>query len=167
MSDAAITSGEYIKHHLTNLTYGYYDGHWGFAHSAENIKEMGFWALHVDSLLWSVGLGLLFFFVFYTAAKQATAGVPGGLQNFVEWIVEFIDESVKGSFSSKNDLIAPLALTIFCWVFLMNMMDLVAVDWLPMIAGTVGETALGMDPHHVYFKVVPTTDPNITFGEDS
>jgi len=146
-SEAAITSGQYIKHHLTNLTFGHYDGHWGFAHNAADIKQMGFWAVHVDSLAWSIALALLFFLLFRTAAKQATAGVPGGLQNFVEWIVEFVDNSVKESFSAKNSLVAPLALTIFCWVFLMNLMDLVAVDWLPMVAGMFGEYALSMDPH--------------------
>ncbi len=165
MADTAITSGGYIKHHLTNLTFGQHaDGHWGFAHSPEQIREMGFWAFHVDSLLWSVGLALLFALLFRSAARAATAGVPGGLQNFVEWIVEFVDDSVKGSFSGRNELVAPLALTIFCWIFLMNLMDLVAVDWLPMLAGQVGAAAFSMDPHHVYFKVVPTTDPNITFG---
>ena len=165
MSSEGLTSTAYIKHHLTNLTYGQHaDGSWGLAHSAEEIKEMGFWALQVDSLAWSVFLGLVFFYFFRKAAKQATAGVPGGLQNFVEWIVVFVDDSVKGSFSAKNDLVAPMALTIFCWVFLMNLMDLVPVDWLPMLAQQVGHHAFGMDPHHVYFKVVATTDPNITFG---
>lgn len=165
MSSEGLTSTAYIKHHLTNLTYGQHaDGHWGFAHSAEEIKEMGFWALQVDSLAWSTFLALFFLYFFRKAAKQATAGVPGGLQNFVEWIVEFVDDSVRGSFSSKNDLVAPMALTIFCWVFLMNLMDLVPVDWLPMLAQQVGHHAFGMDPHHVYFKVVATTDPNITFG---
>ncbi|MFT5426444.1 MAG: F-type H+-transporting ATPase subunit a [Gammaproteobacteria bacterium] len=165
MSSEGLTSSAYIKHHLTNLTYGQHaDGSWGFAHSAEEIKEMGFWALQVDSLLWSTGLALVFIYFFHKAAKQATAGVPGGLQNFVEWIVEFVDESVRGSFSSKNDLVAPMALTIFCWVFLMNLMDLVPVDWIPILAQQIGHHAFGMDPHHVYFKVVATTDPNITFG---
>ncbi len=165
MSSEGLTSTAYIKHHLTNLTYGQHaDGSWGFAHNAEEIKEMGFWALQVDSLAWSVFTALIFYYFFRKAAKQATAGVPGGLQNFVEWIVEFVDDSVRGSFSSKNDLVAPMALTIFCWVFLMNLMDLVPVDWLPMLAQQVGHHALGMDPHHVYFKVVATTDPNITFG---
>lgn len=165
MSSEGLTSSAYIKHHLTNLTYGQHaDGSWGFAHSAEEIKEMGFWALQVDSLVWSVLTALFFLYFFRKAAKQATAGVPGGLQNFVEWIVEFVDESVRGSFSAKNDLVAPMALTIFCWVFLMNLMDLVPVDWLPMLAQQVGHHAFGMDPHHVYFKVVATTDPNITFG---
>jgi len=75
-----------------------------------------------------------------------------------------VNENVRGSFSAKNDLVAPLALTIFFWVFLMNLMDLVPVDWIPMTAQWVGATFFGADPHHVYFKVVPTTDPNITFG---
>ena len=165
MSSEGLTSSAYIKHHLTNLTFGQHsDGSWGFAHSAEEIKEMGFWALQVDSLGWSIFLGLVFFYFFRKAAKQATAGVPGGLQNFVEWIVEFVESSVQGSFSAKNDLVAPMALTIFCWVFLMNLMDLVPVDWLPGLAQLFGHYVLGMDPHHVYFKVVATTDPNITFG---
>jgi len=165
MAAEGITSTEYIRHHMTNLTFGKHaDGAWGFAHSADEIKEMGFWSLQVDSIGWSVFLGLVFFYFFRRAAKQATAGVPGGLQNFVEWIVEFIDTSVRGSFSAKNDLVAPMALTIFCWVFLMNLMDLVPVDWLPMLAQQAGHHVFGLDPHHVYFKVVATTDPNITFG---
>ncbi len=165
MASEGLTSSAYIKHHLTNLTYGQHaDGSWGFAHSAEEIKEMGFWALQIDSLAWSVFLGLVFFYFFRKAAKQATAGVPGELQNFVEWIVEFVESSVQGSFSAKNDLVAPMALTIFCWVFLMNLMDLVPVDWLPGLAQLFGHYVLGMDPHHVYFKVVATTDQNITFG---
>ena len=165
MAAEDITSTEYIKHHLTNLTFGKHaDGAWGFAHSADEIREMGFWAVQVDSIGWSVVLGLVFFCVFRKVAKQATTGVPGGLQNFVESLVEFIDTSVRGSFNAKNDLVAPMALTIFCWVFLMNLMDLIPVDWLPKLAQLIGHHALGMDPHHVYFKVVPTTDPNITFG---
>ena len=165
MASEALTSSAYIKHHLTNLTFGQHaDGHWGFAHNAEEIKEMGFWALQVDSLAWSIFLGLFFLYFFRKAAKQATADTPSGLQNFVEMIIEFVDSSVRGSFSAKNDLVAPMALTVFCWVFLMNLMDLVPVDWLPMLAQQIGHHVLGMDPHHVYFKVVPTTDPNITFG---
>ena len=156
MSAAPETSAEYIKHHLTNLTYGQHaDGHWGFAHSAADAAEMGFWAINVDSMLFSIGLGVLFLWGFRAAAKTATAGVPGGWQNFVEWVVEFIDESVRGSFSGKNDLIGPLALTIFIWVFLMNFMDLIAVDWMPWLAGMLGVGHL---------KIVPSTDPNITFG---
>ncbi len=125
---------------------------------------MGFWSIHVDSLLWSFSLGALFLFVFHRAARSMTAETPGGLQNFVEWVVDFINDNVRGSFSAKNDLIAPLALTVFVWVLLMNLMDLVPVDWIPWLAGQFGHFALGMDPHHVYFKIVPTTDLNITAG---
>ena len=156
MTGETLTSSEYIKHHLQNLTFGRLpDGTWGLAHSAEQAKEMGFWSLNLDSLGMSVLLGFLFIFLFRTAAKRATSGVPGGLQNFVEWIVEFIDGTVRGSFSGRNTMVAPLALTIFIWVFLMKFMDLIAVDLLP-------QTAHAADVP--FLKVVPTTDPNATFG---
>lgn len=156
-SSETITSKEYIQHHLTNLTFGRLpDGSWGIAHTAEETSGMGFWALHLDSLFWSAALATFFSFFFYKAAKYATAGVPGKLQNFVELMVEFVEDSVKGSFSGRNPLIAPLALTVFCWVFLMNLMDLVPVDLIPRFVAEV----LGIH----YMKVVPTTDPNITFG---
>ena len=165
MAGDTITSSEYIQHHLTNWTYGKHpDGHWGFAHSAQEAADMGFWAIHVDSMLWSIFLGAVFIFIFRKAAKSMTSGVPGGLQNFVEWVVDFVNENVRGSFSAKNDIVAPLALTIFFWVLLMNLMDLVPVDWIPVTAQKIGAAVFGADPHHVYFKVVPTTDPNITFG---
>ncbi len=160
-----MTSADYIKHHLTNWTYGKHpDGSWGFAHSTDEAKEMGFMAIHVDTMFWSIFLGVFFLWLFRKAAKQAEAGVPGKLQNFVESIVEFIDTSVRGSFSARNALVAPLSLTIFTWIFLMNFMDLVPVDWLPSLAAWIGQSFFGADPHHVYFKVVPTTDPNATFG---
>jgi len=156
MASEYASSGEYIKHHLQNLTYGQHpDGAWGFAPGAAEAQAMGFWAINVDSMLFSIGLGLLFLLLFRAVAKKATVGVPAGLQNFVEWIVEFIDNSVRGSFSHKNAMVAPLALTVFVWVFLMNMMDLIPVDWLPYAATLAGVP---------YFKVVPTTDPNVTFG---
>jgi F-type H+-transporting ATPase subunit a len=124
---------------------------------------MGFWALHVDTLLWSIGLGVVFLWFFRKVAQSATAGVPGPAQNFVEWIIDFVNENVRGSFTAKNDMVAPLALTIFVWVFLMNMMDLVPVDLIPWLFGHF-MALFGADPHHVYMKVVPTTDPNATFG---
>jgi len=165
MSADTLTSSEYIRHHLTNLTYGQFpDGHWGFAHSAEAAKEMGFWAIHVDTMFWSIALGLFFLYLFTKAAKTATAGVPGGLQNFAEWIVEFIDTSVRGSFTAKNDLVSPLALTIFVWILLMNIMDLVPVDLIPWLTAQGAHLFFGADPHHVFMKVVPSTDPNATFG---
>ena len=155
-SSGSITSGEFIRHHLTNLTYGRRtDGSWGLAESGEEAADMGFMAVHVDSLAWSFGLGALFLWVFSRAARKAVAGVPGALQNFVEWVVEFIDENVRGSFTAKNDLVAPMALTIFCWIFLMNLMDLAPVEVVPRALGFAG----------VHFqKIVPSTDPNITFG---
>ena len=165
MSSEALTPAGYIHHHLTNLTFGRLaDGHWAFAHTAEEAKEMGFWAINVDTMGWSIITGLIFFFLFRAAAKKVNAGVPGGLQNFVEMIIEFIDSSVRGSFSGKNPLLGPLALTVFVWIWLMNFMDLISIDWLPLLAQKFGEHVLGMDPHHVYFKIVPSTDPNITFG---
>ena len=149
-------SGAYIKHHLTNLTYGRKeDGSWGLAENADEIAEMGFWAVNVDSMGWSVGLGVVFCVIFGLATRRATAGVPGGLQNAVEMIVDFIDDTVSSIFQHKNDLIAPMALTIFVWVFLMNLMDLVPVDLVPQ-----GAALLGIH----YMKIVPSTDPNITLG---
>lgn len=165
MSSEALTSAQYIKHHLTNWTFGRHtNGHWGFAENADEIKEMGFMSINVDTMFWSIFLGVFFLWMFRKVAKKAEAGVPGKLQNFVEWIVEFIDTSVRGSFSARNAIVAPLSLTIFVWVFLMNLMDLVPVDWLPLFAGWIGQTFFGIDPHHVYFRVVPSADPNATFG---
>ncbi len=150
------TTQEYLQHHLTNLTYGQHpDGSWGFAHSAAEAQAMGFWSVNVDSMFWAIVTGLIFVWMFSSAAKKATAGVPGGLQNFVEMIIDFIDDTTQSIFHHKNDLIAPLALTIFVWVFLMNLMDLVPVDWIPMLA-----TSLGIS----HMKVVATTDPNITMS---
>jgi F-type H+-transporting ATPase subunit a len=161
MASDALTTSSYIKHHLTNLTYGKFPaghehaGHWGFAHSGEDAAAMGFWAINVDSMLFSIGLGVLFLALFRMAAKTASVDSPAGWQNFVEWVVEFIDNSVRGSFSGKNPLVAPLALTLFIWIFLMNLMDLIPVDWLPWVAQLMGVGHL---------KVVSSTDPNITFG---
>ncbi|MHB0775032.1 F0F1 ATP synthase subunit A [Halomonas sp. WWR20] len=158
------TPTEYIQHHLQNLTYGLHPEHgWSFAHSPEDAQEMGFWAIHVDTMGWSIALGVLFLFVFRKAAKRVTTGVPTGMQNFVEMMVEFTDKSVKETFHGKSRLIAPLSLTIFCWIFLMNLMDLVPVDFLPTLAQKIGGM-FGADPQHVYFKVVPTTDVNATLG---
>ena len=168
MSAEAHTSTEYIKHHLQNLTYGQLpagyqrgDGEalqestWTLAHSAQEAKDMGFWAINVDTMGFSILLGALFLFLFSRATKVAASGAPSGIQNFVEWVVEFVDSSVKGSFTARNPMVAPLALTIFIWIFLMNAMDLLPIDWLPGLAGMLGLP---------YMKVVASTDPNATFG---
>jgi len=156
MSNEEITSAEYIKHHLQNLTYGKLpDGTWGIAHSSEEAKEMGFWALNLDTLLMSFLLGVIFLTLFYMAAKKATSGKPGGIQNFCEWAIEFVDSSVRGSFSGKNNMLGPLALTIFFWVFSMNLMDLIPIDYTSRFLHLFGIP---------FFKVVPSTDPNATFG---
>ena len=156
MSSEAHTSAAYIKHHLQNLTYGQLpDGSWGIAHSAEEAKAMGFWALNLDTFIMSLLLGAVIMLIFRSVAKSAVSGTPGGLQNFCEWSLEFIDNSVRGSFSGKNTMIGPLALTIFFWVFSMNLMDLLPIDYIPLLM-----SALGVP----FFKVVPTTDPNATFG---
>jgi len=147
---------EYIQHHLTNLVYGNHpENGWGFAHGAQEAAEMGFMAIHVDSMAWSIGLGILFCWIFRSAAKRATNGVPSGVLNFVELIVEFIDGAVKDSFHGSNKMVAPLALTIFVWIFLMNFMDLLPVDLIPELLMLAGVN---------YQKIVPSTDPNITLG---
>jgi len=156
MASASEDPAGYIQHHLTNLTYGQLpDGTWGLAHSAEEAAAMGFNAIHVDSMLWSIVTGLVFFVLFRRVAVKATSGVPGNLQNFVELIVDFIDDTTSTIFNYKNSLIAPMALTIFVWVWLMNFMDLIPVDWIPTLAAAMGV-------HHM--KVVPSTDPNITMA---
>jgi F-type H+-transporting ATPase subunit a len=133
-----LTTSSYINHHLTNL-------HWG----------EGFWTFHLDTLIISWILGILFLVFFTKAAKYATSGVPGMLQNVVEVMVDFVNQQVKDTYHGKSELVAPLALTVFVWVFLMNLMDLIPVDLLPYAASSAGV------PH---LKVVPTTDPNLTLA---
>lgn len=155
MSTEDLTTSAYIKHHLQNLTCTIQDGHFHCAHSAEEAKEMGFWAFNVDTLFMSLMLGLLFLFLFGRVAKSISPGEPRGMQNFVEWVVEFIDSSVRGSFTGRNAMVAPLALSVFAWIFLMNLMDLVPIDYVSLVTEPLG---IG------HFKLVPTTDPNATMG---
>jgi len=151
---------------LTNWTFGKdpSDGVWKIAETAQQAQEMGFYAIHLDSMGWSVALGFIFILLFGLVGRKATTGVPGGLQNSIEIVIEFIDSNVRDTFSHTNKLIAPMALTAFVWVLLMNLMDLVPVDFIPQIATYIGVHFFAMDPHHVYFKIVPTTDPNVTMG---
>jgi len=145
------TTSEYIAHHLQNLQVCKdSSGEWVWNHCTGNPM-----AINVDSMFWSLLLGLVFVTLFRSAAKKSSAGKPGKFQAVVEIIVDFVDSSVKDTFHGKDKLIAPLALTIFVWVFLMNLMDLIPVDLIPLAAGAVGIP---------YMKVVPTTDVNVTFG---
>ncbi|TDR51249.1 F-type H+-transporting ATPase subunit a [Halomonas ventosae] len=147
---------EYIQHHLQNLTFGYHpENGWSMAHSAAEAQEMGFWALHLDTMGWSIAMGALFIWLFRKAGKVATTGVPGTLQNLVEMVFEFVENTVHGAFHGRNPVIAPLALTLFVWIFLMNLLKLIPVDYVPEIF-----VRLGID----YMKMVPTTDPNATLG---
>jgi F-type H+-transporting ATPase subunit a len=140
------TISGYIQHHLTNATVG-----------------EGFWTLNIDTLAWSVVLGFVFILSFRAVAKKATTGVPGKWQACVEMIVEFVDNTVKSNYHGTSPLIAPLALTIFVWVLLMNLMDLIPIDLIPYIAQNIG-ILMGVAPNDVYIKSVPTTDTSLTFA---
>ena len=169
MAGETQTISEYIVHHLTNLTYGKLPagferedgsvvgegGAWVMAHGCDEAAAMGFNAIHVDSMLWSIGLGIIFCWLFRRVAKKAESGVPSKAVNIVEMIVEFVDNTVRDTFHGQNKLVAPLALTIFVWVFLMNLMDLIPVDLIPSLLALAGVH---------YQKIVPSTDPNITMG---
>ena len=144
------TAGEYIQHHLTNLQVCRADGEWVWNDCAGN-----FWGVNVDSMFFSIVLGLVFIYLFRKVAKNITTGRPGKLQAAIEIVVGFIDTSVRDAFHGHNKVIAPLALTIFMWVFLMNLMDLIPVDWLPLAGAAAGVP---------YLKVVPTTDVSVTFA---
>jgi len=149
-SAATQTANEYIGHHLTNLSVCRVDGGWEWNHCEGN-----FWTLHVDSMFFSLLLGIVFCGLFWGVARKATTGRPGKLQSAIELVVGIVDSSIRDAFRGHNKLIAPLSLTIFVWVFLMNLMDLIPVDWLPWLA-----TMIGVE----YLKVVPTTDVNVTFA---
>ena len=145
------SSGDYITHHLQNLQVCKNEaGDWVWNECAGNI-----WAINVDSMFWSLFLGLTFTFLFWRVARKSSTDKPTKFQAAIEIIVEMVDSSVKDTFHGKSRLIAPLALTVFVWVFLMNLMDLIPVDWIPMASAAVGIP---------YMKVVPTTDVNVTFG---
>jgi len=151
-----VTATSYIQHHLQNLTFGNHpELGWKFASTSAEAAEMGFWAIHVDTMGWSIAMGLLFIWLFRKAGKMATTGVPGGLQNVVEIVIEFIEGLVRSAFNGKNPTIAPLALTLFMWIFLMNSLKIIPVDYFPEMFARLGVE---------YMKIVPTTDPNATLG---
>ena len=150
------TAANYIQHHLQNLTFGHHpENGWSLAHSGAEASEMGFWAIHLDTMGWSIAMGVLFIWLCRKAGKMATTGVPGPLQNFVEVVIEFVELTVRGAFHGRNPVIAPLALTLFVWIFLMNLLKLIPVDYAPELFARLGIN---------YMKIVPTTDPNATLG---
>ncbi len=138
-----LTPQEYMQHHLHHWQVG---------------ADSGFWVVNIDSMIFSVGLGLFFLWLFRRGAVTATSGVPGKLQCFVEMVVEFVDETVKGIFHGKNKLIAPLSLTVFVWILLMNVMDLLPIDYLPQLAQWIA------GDHAQKLRVVPSADVNITLS---
>ncbi len=147
------TAGEYIGHHLTHLQNKPMQG------------VIDFSVYNLDSIFWAVLLGVIGSFVLWRAAKSATSGVPGRFQAAVEILVEMVDSQAKGIIHNANSrkLVAPLALTVFVWIFLMNAMDLLPVDFLPKVWEWIYGAA-GHDPHHAYLRVVPTADLSTTLG---
>jgi len=141
VSNSAITTGDYINHHLTHVKIG-----------------SGFWTFHVDTLLVSIMIGVFILGFFYFIATKASSESPTGVQNFMELIFDFVDGQVRDTYHGKSKLVAPLALTIFVWVFLMNLMDLIPVDFFYVLGKIFGS-------HFIQdIKIVPTTDPNLTLA---
>ncbi len=155
---ATADSVTYIQHHLTNWCIGCDP----VTHQPRNIIDFN--AFFVDAFLWAVGLGALFAFFAWRLGRNLSIENPSGFQNVVEGLVEFVNDQVKGIFPNATPIVGPMGLTVFVWIFLMNAMDLVPVDLLPKLASLFGHHVMGMDPHAVYFKVVPTTNLDVTFG---
>ena len=147
------TAGEYIVHHLTHLQN----------HKATNVVD--FSVFNLDSIFWAAAMGVLGCWLLWLAARKATSGVPGRFQAAVEILVEMVDTQAKGIVhnAQSRKLVAPLALVVFVWIFLMNAMDLLPVDLLPFIWEKIYGAA-GHDPHHAYMRVVPTADLSMTMG---
>jgi F-type H+-transporting ATPase subunit a len=146
-AQGSLTPSDYIAHHLTNFKV--------------TVGEGGFWTLNMDTIIMSWVLGLVGLGLIWLVAKSATSEVPGKLQSFIEMFFEFVDGTVRDVFPGSRAFLGPLALTIFTWVFMMNLMDLLPIDWVATISHAVG-TAAGA--HEVYWKAVPSTDLNTTFG---
>ena len=149
----APTASEYIVHHLT---------HW---QNKPQTEIVDFSVFNIDSLFFSVVLGLLGCFLLWKGARRATSGVPGRFQAAIEVLLEMVDGQAKSIVhnATSRKLVAPLALTVFVWIFLLNAMDLLPLDFLPVVWGWIYGAA-GHDPHHAYLRVVPTADLSITMG---
>ena len=152
-AENAPTSGEYIVHHLT---------HW---QNKAQTSVVDFSVFNYDSIIYATTLGIVGCFLLWLAARKATAGVPGRFQAAVELLVEMVESQAKGIVHSAQSrkLVAPLALTVFVWIFLMNAMDFLPLDLIPVIWEKI-YGAMGHDPHHAYMRVVPTADLSITMA---
>ena len=149
----APTASEYIVHHLT---------HW---QNKPQTEMVDFSVFNIDSLFFSILMGVLGSFFLWKAARRVTSGVPGRFQAAVEFLIEMVDGQAKSIVhnAASRKLVAPLALTVFVWIFLLNAMDLLPLDLLPKVWGWIYGAA-GHDPHHAYLRVVPTADLSITMG---
>ena len=147
------SAGEYIVHHLTHLQNKPMSG------------VIDFSVFNIDSIFWSITLGLIGCFVLWRAASTATSGAPGRFQAAVEIMFELVDSQAKGIIhnAESRKLVAPLALTVFVWIFLLNAMDLFPVDLFPMLFQAIYGAA-GHDAHHAYMRVVPSADLSTTLG---
>lgn len=141
VNTSVITTSDYIKHHLTHIEAG-----------------DGFWTFNIDTLFVSIIIGVFILNFFYFIAKKSTFNAPSGLQNFIELIFDFVDGQVRDTYHGKSRLVAPLAFTVFVWIFFMNLMDLIPVDFFYFIGNLFGCHFL-QD-----LKLVPTTDPNLTLA---
>ena len=176
-----LNSTDFIQHHLQNLTFGECsDGKWRFADHHINIgrahtehdpdptytcdvKEMGFNAIHVDTMVMSVLLGGLVSFLFWSIARKASATSPSKLQNAFEYVIDFVRGAVNDTFEPKgNKIIGPLALTSISWILLMNLMDLLPVDLVPWMMNGF-QSSVNYGPVH-YFKILPVADINVPAG---
>jgi F-type H+-transporting ATPase subunit a len=155
----APTASEYIVHHLQ---------HWQVNWGLEPVTQkaiVDFNVINLDSVLWALAVGMVGCFVLWLAARKATSGVPGRFQAAVEILVEMVDGQAKANVhnAESRKFIAPLALTVFVWIFLLNAMDMLPVDLLPALWAQL-HSATGGDPHHAYMRVVPTADLSTTLG---
>jgi F-type H+-transporting ATPase subunit a len=141
MAGENLTSADYIQHHLKNLSI--------------SVGEGGFWTLHVDTLVMSLVLGLIMVFAFWLATRKATAGVPGKWQAFVEIVLEFVDSQARDAYHGPSRLVTPIAITLFCWILMMNFVKMIPADFIAKPLELMGVH---------YWKPVPTADLNATFG---
>lgn len=153
--DAPMSSTEYINHHLQSWVFGLHDGQWMTAEGAKQAADMGFWSINVDTMGWSLFIGIVMMWFLRRVAAKASSDQPSRTQNMVEMLLEFISGMVRNTFHGKSPVIAPLALVVFTWILMMNIMDILPVDIIPSIAGALGA------PH---MRFLPSADVNITFG---